>query len=115
MVGSPQAPSLDPSLLLQTGCPLVELHAAWAFVVVDDAGQILASACGPLEHGLHTMYGAEVFAIFMTLRLSGPDPIVRATDCESVVKVWAQGTQGTEADMSGVPYANFLGRNLFSP
>ena len=79
-------------------------RAAWALVVVNDAGQVLASACGPLEHGLHTIYGAEVFAILMALRLSGPDPVVCATDCESVLKVW---DQGTEADLSSVPYAEF--------
>ena len=56
-------------------------RAAWALVVVDDAGQVLASACGQLAHGLHTIYGAEVFAIVMALRLSGPDPVVCATGC----------------------------------
>ena len=45
--------ALDPEVRLFT-------RAAWALVVVDDAGTVVASASGPLEHGIHTIYGAEV-------------------------------------------------------
>jgi hypothetical protein len=55
----------------------------WAFVAVDDAGCVVAAASGRTPDWVLTIFGAELWALWMALIVAVPGSGIR-TDCQSV-------------------------------
>ena len=62
----------------------------WAFVAVDQAGSITASAHGAPAAWIGTVYGAELWALWQDSQLAASGTVFR-TDCLSVLQVFQSG------------------------
>ena len=62
----------------------------WAFVVLDQQGNIIAAAHGAPARWIDTVYGAELWALWQAARLAAPGSSFR-TDCLSVLQVFVKG------------------------
>ncbi len=74
----------------------------WAFVVLDNAGHVVASAHGVPPPWVTTIHGAELWAVQMATSCALPGTAFR-TDCLSVVQVYRRGRQVAAA--AGCYYA----------
>eukprot|EP00959_Pyramimonas_sp_CCMP1952_P327486 6855651-Pyramimonas_sp.AAC.1 len=72
--------------------------------MVNDAGELLASASGPLPHPLQDIDGAELYAVLMILRHAGPGNLEVGVDCEALVSVWSRGLL---QDCTDLPFGEF--------
>jgi hypothetical protein len=70
----------------------------WAFVAINEHGEVLAAAYGVLPQWIDTIQGAELWAVHMALQSIGM-PSAVCTDCQTVQKGvrqglrWAQGAR----------------------
>ena len=62
----------------------------WAFVALDRHGRVTASAHGAPAVWVDTVYGAELWALWMAVQHAIPGTAFR-TDCLSVLKVFQSG------------------------
>ena len=84
----------------------------WAFVVVDDEGDIIASAHGVPPPWVRTIYGAELWAVHMAAMHALPGSAFR-TDCYSLVQVFERGRKAaTAADSYYARIWNLIFANL---
>ena len=62
----------------------------WAFVVIDELGEVIAAAHGVPPPWVTTIHGAELWALQMAVQHALPGSAFR-TDCLSIVEVFFQG------------------------
>eukprot|EP00959_Pyramimonas_sp_CCMP1952_P174002 3635755-Pyramimonas_sp.AAC.1 len=58
--------------------------------MLNETGDILASASGSLPHPLQDIYGAELYAVLLILRHAGPGNLEAGIDCAALILVWSR-------------------------